>query len=165
MLRLVLFTVSFALACPGIEIVTGKMLGEGYEARSFYVREGALVRWRTTYSGSKCRPEAAGRLMNLRLAQAVFDDEWLTEISFNPEANTDRVIEALDTYRKHGVLTINVSLQGGNPGYGKAVPEIKRDRTANGSSPHWRSAPLRHTVNNRVDRILRVPEQFRKAPG
>ena len=120
----------FALACPGVEIATGKMLGKGYEARSFYVREGALVRWRTTYSGSKCRPEAAGRLMNLRLAQALFDDEWLTEISFNSEANTDRVIAALDTYREHGVLAINVSLQGGNPGYGKAVPEIQRERTA-----------------------------------
>lgn len=130
MLRLVLLTVCFAPACPAVEIATGKMLGKGYEARSFYVREGALVRWRTTYSGSKCRPEAAGRLMNLRLAQALFDDEWLTEISFNPEANTDRVIAALDTYREHGVLAINVSLQGGNPGYGKAVPEIKRDRTA-----------------------------------
>lgn len=130
MLKLVLLTVCFAPACPAVEITTGKMLGNGYEARSFYVREGALVPWRTTYSGSKCRPEAAGRLMNLRLAQALFDDEWLTEISFNPDANTDRVIAALDTYREHGVLAINVSLQGGNPGYGKAVPEIKRERTA-----------------------------------
>jgi hypothetical protein len=130
MLKLVLLTVSFALACPAAEIATGKMLGKGYETRSFYVREGALVPWRTTYSGSQCRPEAAGRLMNFRLAQALFDDEWLTEFSFNPDANTDRVIAALDTYREHGVLAINVSLQGGNPGYGKAVPEIKRERTA-----------------------------------
>jgi hypothetical protein len=131
MLRLALLTVCFSLACPAVEIATGKMLGKGYETRSFYVREGALVRWQTTYSGSGCRPEAAGRLMNLRLAQALFDDEWLTETSFNPETNTDRVIAALDTYREHGVLAINVSLQGGNPGYGMgAAPEIKRDRTA-----------------------------------
>jgi hypothetical protein len=67
--------------------------------------------------------------MNLRIAQALFDDEWLTEAPFNPEVNTDRVIAALDTYREHGVLAINVSLQGGN-GYGVEVPEIKRDRLA-----------------------------------
>jgi hypothetical protein len=129
MQRLILLALCFALVCPAVEIATGRMLRKEYEARSFYVRESALVPWRTTYSGSKYRSEAAGRLMNLRLAQALFDDEWLTEAAFNPEANTDRVIAALDTYRENGVLAINVSLQGGNPGYGKAVPEIKRERT------------------------------------
>src|SRR5579863_3255205 len=127
--KLLLLTICFTLPSPAVEIATGKMLGKGYEARSFYVREGGAVGWRPTYSGSKYRPEAAGRLMNLRLAQALFDDEWLTEVSFNPEANTDRVIAALDAYRERGVLAINVSLQGGNAVYGKAVPEIQRDRT------------------------------------
>jgi hypothetical protein len=130
MLRLVLLILCFGLACSAVEITTGKMLGKGYEARLFYVRKGALVPWRATYSGSKYRPEAAGRLMNLRVAQALFDDEWLTEIPFDAEVNTNRVIAALDTYREHGVFAINVSLQGGNPGYGKAVPEIKRERAA-----------------------------------
>lgn len=130
MLKLALLILSFALACPAIEIATGKMLGKGYGARLFYLRDSTSGPWRTTYSGSKYRPEAAGRLMNIRIAQALFDDEWLTETSFNPELNTDRVIAALDTYRDHGVLAINVSLQGGNPGYGeKEVPSVKRDRT------------------------------------
>jgi hypothetical protein len=129
MLKLVLLTLSVAIICSAVEIATGKMLGRGYEARLFYLREARLARWTTTYSGSKYRPGAAGRLMNLRVAQALFEDEWLTEISFNPDVNTDRVIAALDTYHEHGVLAINVSLQGGNP-YGPEVPQIKRDRVA-----------------------------------
>lgn len=124
---LLLMIIAFAHTCSAsTEIATGKMLGKPYEARSFYVRQDANARWRMTYSGSKYRPEAAGRLMNIRVAQALFDDEWLTEVPFNPDANTDRVIAALNTYRENGVLAINVSLQGGNPGYKDVVPEIQR---------------------------------------
>jgi hypothetical protein len=117
-----------ALPAAAIEIATGKMLGAGYEQRAFYVRDKPGQPWRKTYTGRQFRPEAAGRLMNLRIAQALFHDEWLTEFPFDPEKNTDRVIAALDTYKAHGILAINASLQGGNPGYAKEVPEIKRDR-------------------------------------
>jgi hypothetical protein len=68
--------------------------------------------------------------MNLRIAQALFDDEWLTEGQVDPKQNTARVIAALDTYRKHGILAINVSLQCGNAGYGREVPEIRRTNAA-----------------------------------
>jgi hypothetical protein len=130
MLTGLLLIVSSAITCPAVDIATGKMLGKGYHERWFYVRESPHARWVPTYSGPKYRPGAAGRLMNLRIAQALFDDEWLTEVPFNPEANTDRVIAALDTYRKYGVLAINVSLQGGNPGYKEVVTEIQRDHEA-----------------------------------
>lgn len=96
-----------------LEIATGKMLGPGYQARYFYVRE-AGGSWQPTYSEPFYRPEAAGRLMNLRVAQGIFHDEWLTEFPFDPLENTRRLIEALDTYKEHGILCINVSLQGGN---------------------------------------------------
>ena len=109
-----------------IEIATGKMLGGGYEPRSFYVRDNPRQPWRKTYTGPAFRPEAAGRLMNLRIAQAIFDDEWLTEFPFDPEKNTDRVIDALDDYKAHGVLAISVCLQGGNPGYNREFPDIRR---------------------------------------
>jgi hypothetical protein len=121
-----LLVVCCAVTCHAVEIATGKMLGKGYQERWFYVRENPRARWVPTYTGVKYRPDAAGRLMNIRIAQALFDDEWLTEVAFDPEANTDRVIAALDTYRDNGVLAINVSLQGGNPGYKEAVPEIQR---------------------------------------
>lgn len=95
---------------PAVEIATGKMLGPGYDQRSFYLREGSAP-WRKTYTGPSYRPEAAGKLMNLRITQALFQDEYLTEIHFDPMANTRHVIQALDTYRRNGILAINVSLE------------------------------------------------------
>lgn len=118
--------IHFALPATAIEIATGQMLGEPYQRRAFYVRSRPGEPWRLTYSGKQFRPEAAGRLMNLRIAQGLFHDEWLTEFPFDPEKNTDRLIAALDTYKAHGILAINVSLQGGNPGYAKEVPQILR---------------------------------------
>lgn len=120
-----------ALAVPlgAAEIATGKMLGAGYDARSFYVRE-AQGPWRKTYTGREYRPEAAGRLMNLRIAQGLFDDEWLTETKFDPEENTRRLIAALDAYKEHGILAVNVSLQAGNAGYARECELIKRQPRA-----------------------------------
>lgn len=120
------------LPALALEVATGKMLGAGYEPRSFYVRDRANQPWRKTYSGRGFRPEAAGRLMNLRIAQGLFHDEWLTEFPFDPEANTTRLIAALDAYKAHGILAVNVSLQGGNPGYNREMAEIKRDRAYKG---------------------------------
>jgi hypothetical protein len=113
-----------------IEIATGKMLGRGYDQRAFYVRATPDDPWRKTYTGPDYRPEAQGRLMNLRIAQAFFHDEWLTETPFDPVAHTQRVIDALDVYKAHGILAINASLQAGNPGYSKEVPSITRARSA-----------------------------------
>ena len=115
----------FGANAGGVEIATGKMLGKGYDARSFYLR-GQDGRWTKTYTGNKYRPEAAGRLMNLRIAQGLYHDEWLTEFPFDPEENTSRLIAALDTYKEHGILAVNVSLQAGNAGYNKEFDAIKR---------------------------------------
>jgi hypothetical protein len=119
---------SSAMPASAVEIATGKMLGPSYEPRAFYIRDKAGQPWRKTYTGRRFRPAAAGRLMNLRIAQALFHDEWLTEFPFDPEKNTDRLIAALDTYKAHGILSINTSLQAGNPGYAKEFPAIQRDR-------------------------------------
>jgi hypothetical protein len=138
-------------AAPAAEIATGTMLGRGYDARAFYVREGRQP-WRKTYIGQQFRPEAAGRLMNLRIAQALFDDEWLTEFSYDPDENTNRLIAALDVYREHGVLAINASLQAGNPGYQKDVPAIQRE-------PRASSGPGKGTLTSafRPDGSLKQP--------
>lgn len=119
---------ALALPAAAIEIATGKMLGAQYDQRAFYVRSGSGT-WQKTYTGPSFRPEAAGRMMNLRVAQAVYHDEWLTEEKFDPERNTSRVIEALDDYKAHGILAISVSLQGANQAY-ERTPNIKRIRTA-----------------------------------
>jgi hypothetical protein len=51
------------LRAAAIEIAAGKMLGPGYEARSFYVRESGGTR-QETYACEAFPPEAAGRLLN-----------------------------------------------------------------------------------------------------
>lgn len=112
------------------EIATGAMLGVRYDQRAFYFRTLDNQTWRKTYTGKGYRSEAHGKLMNIRLAQALFHDEWLTERPFDPAGNTGQVIEALDFYKRHGVLAINVSLQGGDPGYSAAVNGISRQNGA-----------------------------------
>ncbi len=143
---------SLAASCGAIEIATGKMLGAGYEGRAFYVREGRGP-WRKTYTGKQFRPEAAGRLMNLRIAQGLFDDEWLTEAPFDPEENTNRLIAALDTYREHGILAINVSLQAGNAGYGRECELVP------GRLPHAKLGPAKGCLTSafRPDGSLKEP--------
>ena len=114
-------------ALSAAEITTGAILGRGYDARAFYMRPSPRAAWVKTYAGPEHKPEAAGKLMNLRLAQALFHDEWMTERPFDPDRNTEAVIDALDFYRRHGVLMIAVSLQGGQAGYDPAVNGIARE--------------------------------------
>lgn len=109
-----------------LEIATGSMLGPRFKQEKFYVRSSPGTGWRLTYEDGPYRSQARGKLMVLRLAQALYDDEWLTETEFDAEANTDRVIASLDTYKSHGVLAIAVSLQGGNPGYDAEANGIAR---------------------------------------
>ncbi len=121
------FVFAAAVCLPAAEINTGAMLGRHYDPRAFYVRNAPGENWQKTYSGSNYRREAQGKLMNLRLAQALFYDEWMHEQPFDPEQNTDAVIQALDFYKSHGVLMINVSLQGAHAGYDRAVNGIDRE--------------------------------------
>jgi hypothetical protein len=148
MTRYSILLVCLGLPLQAIEVATGHMLGKPYDERSFYVREPGGP-WVKTYSGAQFRPEAAGKMMNLRIAQAVVHDEWLTEEPFDPDKLTDRVIAALDTYSQHGILAINVSLQGANPAYERSE-SVQRDR-------HYRLGPGEgmHTSAFRADGTLK----------
>jgi CubicO group peptidase (beta-lactamase class C family) len=68
-----------------------------------------------TYPGAK----AEGRLMNVRMVNAVFEDTRRPE--FSAEANTDRFVQALPSYLRHGLRAFTLNLQGGMPGYERAV--------------------------------------------
>ena len=67
------------------------------------------INGRVTYPGA----DAEGRLMNVRMVKAVFEDTKLP--SFDPEANTDEFLAVLPEYVGAGVRAFTVSLQGGNP--------------------------------------------------
>ena len=110
-----LLAVAAPSQCGAAEIATGSMLGPRYKAERFYVRASRGA-WAETYSASPYKKTARGKLMMLRATQGLFDDEWLTEKNFDPDANTDALISALDDYKAHGILAIGVSMQGANPG-------------------------------------------------
>ena len=59
------------------------MLGGRYDQRAFYIRYRANEGWRKTYSENEYRTQAQGKLMNLRLCQGLFHDEWMTEQPFD----------------------------------------------------------------------------------
>jgi CubicO group peptidase (beta-lactamase class C family) len=68
-----------------------------------------------TYRGAK----AEGRLMNVRMVNAVFEDAKKPD--FDPDANTDRFIKVIPDYVDHGIRAFTLNLQGGMPGYEGAV--------------------------------------------
>ena len=107
-----------------IEIATGTMLGPRYNAERFYIRSPSKTKWQLTYSGSRYRRQARGRLMTLRLNQSLFDNEWFDEKRLDCVSNTKRVIAALDFYKAHGVLAIIANLQAEDISYGEGADEI-----------------------------------------
>jgi len=122
----ILLLALFASLLGATEISTGFLLGPKYDQRAFYIRQRPGEAWQKTYSSSEYRSQARGKLMNIRLVQALYHDEWLTAKAFDADANTDAVIAALDFYKAHGVLMINVSLQGGQAGYDRQIYGMDR---------------------------------------
>lgn len=83
-----------------------------------------------------------GLLMNSRMVQATFDDlnpktrsRWDgPDGVWDAEANTDRFIAQLPTYRAHGLRAVGVNFQGGSPeGYSQAQPWRNSAYDADGS--------------------------------
>ena len=76
-----------------------------------------------TYSNlENSNPKLHGLLMNARFIQGIFDDKAAPERfarfgkeKWNPEENTDRLIEALPEWYKYGLRAFTVGFQGGGP--------------------------------------------------
>ncbi len=81
-----------------------------------------------TYNGMKIE----GLFLNARLVQGIFDDrnpatrhfwKYPDGKDFDPERNTAEFLAALPIYRKAGLLSFTINLQGGSPqGYSKDQP-------------------------------------------
>lgn len=110
------------------ELATGSMLGPRYKPERFYIRQGRT--WVETYSSGPYRSQARGKLMMVRLAQGLFDDERLEEAPFDPEENTASLIAELDHYKRHGVLAVSVGMQGADPHYAQDVNGVERSAAA-----------------------------------
>jgi len=97
-----------------------------------------------------------GLLMNSRMIQGVFDDENPDTVSrwaypdtkkWDAERNTLEFLEAMPSWKSHGLLSFVIGMQGGSPeGYSKNQPWSNTPFAADGS--------LKETYIGRLRRIL-----------
>ena len=142
------------------------MLGPRYKQDRFYVRSGGSSPWQLTYDSGRHRRKVRGSLALVRVTQGVFDDEWLKETSFDPDANTGALIEQLDLYKQHGIGGIVVALQGTDPGYDGAVNGVDRAASADlgeqsGAlvSAYNPDGSLKPEWTARLDRLIKAADQ------
>jgi len=92
-----------------------------------------FINGRPTYEGRFYKGmRIEGLLMNSRMVQGVFDDlnpatrsRWAYPDTgkWDPERNTREFVNAIPEWRRHGLLSFTINLQGGSPeGYSKGQP-------------------------------------------
>jgi hypothetical protein len=92
-----------------------------------------LINNKPTYAGRQWRGhQVEGLLMNTRMVQGIFDDrnpatakhwQYPDTKTWDPDRNTREFVAAMPEWRKYGVLSFNINMQGGNPrGYAAQQP-------------------------------------------
>lgn len=126
-----------------------------------------LINGKPTYPGRSWRGwKIEGLLMNSRMVQGIFDDRnpetrsrWAYPDTgrWDPERNTREFIEAMPSWRAHGLLSFTINLQGGSPeGYSKEQPWHNSAIEADGS--------LRPDYLGRLARILDRADELGMVP-
>ncbi len=104
------------------------------------------TRWRIndrlTNEGSACE----GLLMNVRMVNSTFEDS--SKPDFDAEKNTDEFIKQIPNYAAQGVNAFTLCLQGGMPGYERAVNSAFRS-----------DGTLRPEYLQRVERVIRACDE------
>jgi hypothetical protein len=100
------------------------------------------------------------------MVQGVFDDlnpetvsNWIYPDSkkWDPDRNTDEFIRNMKKWRKYGLLSFTVNMQGGSPqGYSQAQPWYNSGYTENGS--------LRPEYLTRLEKILNMADKLGMVP-
>ncbi|MBI2685261.1 MAG: hypothetical protein HYX27_03020 [Acidobacteria bacterium] len=96
---------------------------------------GFLINNKPSYDGRIWRGhKIEGLLMNTRMVQGIFDDQnphttanwqYPDTHTWDPARNTREFVAAMPEWRKHGVLSFTLNMQGGNPrGYAAQQPWI-----------------------------------------
>jgi hypothetical protein len=129
--------------------------------------DGFRINGQPTYAGRRYKDlKIEGLLMNSRMIQGIFDDrnpetesKWAYPDTgkWDPERNTREFVAAMPEWRRNGLLSFTVNLQGGSPeGYSKAQPW---DNTALGAE-----GELRPQYMARLKRILDRADELGMAP-
>jgi hypothetical protein len=126
-----------------------------------------LINGRPTYEGRSWRgTPIEGLLMNSRMVQGIFDDlnpdtrpRWAYPDTkrWDAERNTREFIAAMPEWRRHGLLSFTINLQGGSPeGYSQEQPWHNSAFRPDGS--------LRPDYLGRLERILDRADELGMAP-
>ncbi|WP_395145225.1 four-carbon acid sugar kinase family protein [Armatimonas sp.] len=126
-----------------------------------------FINGKPTYAGRTWKGhKIEGLLLNSRVVQATFDDlnpetrsRWASPdgMPYDAEKNTERFIAMLPEWRKAGLLSFTVNLQGGSPeGYSKSQPWHNSAINADGS--------LRPDYLKRLEKILNRADALGMAP-
>jgi len=125
-----------------------------------------LINDRATYAGRVYKGMSIeGLLMNARLVQGIFDDLnpetrslWdYPDGPWDAERNTDEFVGAMPEWRRHGLLSFTINLQGGSPqGYSREQPWHNSAFTEDGG--------LRDDYMKRLQRILDKADELGMAP-
>src|SRR5215212_5390394 len=124
--RFLLLSVSLLLLTTGIQAAP-RQTTISISGQSFLIN-GQLTYAGRAYNGTKIE----GLLLNARLVQATFDDlnpdtrhlwKYPDGKAFDADRNTAEFVAALPIYRKTGLISFTINLQGGSPqGYSKEQP-------------------------------------------
>jgi hypothetical protein len=145
-----------AFAATGLRRTTVAIQGEQF-----------LINGRPTYAGRTWAGHwIEGLLLNARLVQGIFDDanpETVTRWAYpdtgrwDPERNVREFLAAMPEWRRHGLLSFTICLQGGSPeGYSKSQPWIVGAFAPDGS--------LIPTYTDRLRRILDFADDLGMVP-
>jgi hypothetical protein len=96
-------------------------------------KDGFRINGKPTYAGRRYRDlKIEGLLMNSRMVQGIFDDSnpetrnrWAYPDTkrWDADRNTREFIAAMPEWKRHGLLSFTINLQGGSPeGYSKGQP-------------------------------------------
>jgi hypothetical protein len=119
-----------------------------------------------TYAGRTWRGmKIEGLLLNSRMVQGIFDDAnpetfalWnYPDGPWDPDRNTREFVEAMPIWRRHGLLSFTINLQGGSPqGYSKSQPWDNTAFAPDGS--------LKADYLERLRRIVDAADELGMAP-
>ncbi|HBY61007.1 MAG TPA: hypothetical protein DEH78_14385 [Solibacterales bacterium] len=129
--------------------------------------DGFQINGKPTYAGRSYKGKRIeGLLMNSRMVQGIFDDEnpetqtkWAYPDTkkWDPERNVREFLAAMPEWKKHGLLSFTINLQGGSPeGYSKLQPWSNTAFNADGS--------LKKPYLERLERILNRADELGMAP-
>jgi hypothetical protein len=107
-----------------------------------------------------------GLLLNARLVQGIFDDlsprtremwKYPNGAAFDAQRNTREFVAAMPLWRKHGLISFTINLQGGSPqGYSKDQPWH--------NSAFTEAGELRPAYMERLEKILDRADELGMAP-